>query len=139
MKIEAQVVVDAPPERVWKVWADVERWPEWTASVTRIEPLSGPLQVGARFRIRQPRLPVLEWEVTSLEEGRSWTWVAHSPGAVTTARHVVVPTANGTVAEQHLLHEGWAGAPVGWLMQGQTRRYLAMEGEGLKRLAEGPA
>ena len=30
------VDIPAPPDRVWAVIADVERWPEWTPTVTRI-------------------------------------------------------------------------------------------------------
>lgn len=139
MEVAARIVVDAPPERVWKLWTDVERWPDWTASVLRIEPLDGPLRIGARFRIRQPRLPALVWEVDALEEGRSWSWVAHSAGAVTIGRHVISADPRGALTEQLVVHRGWLGVPVGWMMQRTTRRYLAMEGEGLKRLAEGAA
>ena len=63
--VERSVEIDAPARVVWDVFTDVERWPEWTASVTRIEALDGgELAVGKRFAIKQPRLPRLVWEVT---------------------------------------------------------------------------
>lgn len=139
MELLTTIPIDASPARVWQLWTDVERWPEWTASVTRIEALDGPVRVGARFRITQPRFPVLVWEVTACDEGRSWTWVTRSPGAVTAAHHRVRPDGSGTVVEQHLVQEGWVGAPIGWLIQGLSRRYLGLEGDGLKRLSETPA
>src|SRR5262245_35791195 len=65
--------IDAPAGLVWSVYSDVARWPEWTASVTSVE-LSpdAPLAVGSTARIKQPRLPNVEWTVTTLEWGREW-------------------------------------------------------------------
>ena len=81
------ISIDAPPTLVWRVFSDVERWPDWTASVTSLKALDGPgLAVGKRFEIKQPRLPKLVWEVTALDEGTSWTWEQRSPGGRTIAR-----------------------------------------------------
>ena len=33
------VEVFAPPERIWAVLVDVDRWPEWTPTVTRVQRL----------------------------------------------------------------------------------------------------
>ena len=88
------VDIDAPADLVWEVFADVEHWPDWTASVTELRGLDGPqLSVGRRFEIKQPRMPRLVWTVTDVEPGSSWTWVQRSPGGVTSARHEVVPVA----------------------------------------------
>ena len=60
-----------------------------------------------------------------------------SPGGVTTARHDVVATAEGTtVVRQELDQHGVVGAAVGVLMRRLTKRYLAMEGQGLKARCE---
>src|SRR6187399_1299386 len=88
MLVQDGCTISAPVERVWDVFRDVERWPEWTASVTDLTVVSGPvLAIGSRVRIKQPGLPVLVWEVTAVEPGRSWTWTSRSVGGRTRARH----------------------------------------------------
>jgi len=63
---------------------------------------------------------------------------APAPGGVTTARHDVVETAEGTtVVRQELDQRGIVGAVVAVLMRRMTNRYLAMEGHGLKARCEG--
>ena len=59
---------DSTPGRVWAVMRDIARWHEWTASVRSIERLDdGPLAVGSRVRIRQPKVLPAIWTVTALE------------------------------------------------------------------------
>jgi len=139
MRFEDSSVIAAPAATVWAIYSDVERWPDWTASVTSVELLdAGPLRVGSRARVRQPRLPVAEWTVTEIDEGRSFTWVARGPGVRTTGTHIVVPHGDGARATAILDQGGPLGPVVGFLTRGLTRRYLAMEVAGLKARAEGP-
>ena len=69
MKISIIETMDASPSTVWRVMRDVERWPEWTPSVTSVTRLDdGPFAVGSRVRMKQPRLPVNELTVSELED-----------------------------------------------------------------------
>ncbi|CAM4276317.1 Polyketide cyclase / dehydrase and lipid transport [Mycobacterium basiliense] len=132
------VEIDAPPETVWAVFSDVERWPEWTASVTSLVGLDGPaLASGKRFEIKQPRMAKLVWTVTEIDPGVSWTWEQRSPGALARARHDVIPQPGGrTLVRQRLDQRGILGALVGRLMANMTKRYLDLEANGLKDRAE---
>lgn len=135
----SSVDIDAPADLVWTVFAEVETWPDWTASVTELTGLDGPqLAVGHRFEIKQPRMPKLVWTVTEIVPGSSWTWVQRSPGGVTSARHQVSATASGhTLVRQELEQSGPLGALVGMLMRRMTQRYLTREAQGLKARSEG--
>ncbi len=73
MDIERVIDIAAPRDQVWAAMSDVERWPEWTASVTSVERLDRePFGVGSRARVRQPRLPAAIWTVSALEPGHSF-------------------------------------------------------------------
>ena len=130
------VDVTAPPERVWAVMSDVERWPEWTPSVTSITRLDkGPLAAGSRARIRQPKLAPALWKVTSIEQ-HSFTWETVGPGIRVIARHAVAPIPIGSRATLSLEFGGVLGPLIGWLTKGLNNRYLNLEAAGLKRRSE---
>lgn len=139
MRFEASIDITAPAEHVFAVYSDVERWPEWTRSVTSVERLDeGPLRVGSRARIRQPRLPVAVWEVTEVVPDRSFTWVARGPGVITTGSHVVTPLDGGDRVKATALLEqaGLLGPLVGRLTKRLTNDYLNTEVRGLKARCE---
>jgi uncharacterized protein YndB with AHSA1/START domain len=139
VRADITVRVAAAPERVWELLADVENWPSWTPSVTSITRLDdGPLRVGSRVRIKQPRLPVTTWTVTELSPGESFTWIAVGPGFRTTASHRIHPAEPGSVVTLVLDQNGLIGRLIGRLTTGLTNRYLTMEGNGLKDRAERP-
>ena len=132
----ASITIDAPIDIVWSVFTDVERWPTWASSFTSVELIDGPMRLGAKARIRQPRLPTVVWEVTKWEPGRSWTWTATGPGARTDASHVLSVSGRGTVAQQSIVSSGLIGRLFAVVWRSLTRRYLAIEAEGLKQRSE---
>jgi uncharacterized membrane protein len=138
MHTEQTIDIDAPPERVWSVMSDVQRWHEWTASITSVELLDGAtaLAMGARARIRQPKLPTVVWRVTALESGRFFEWLTTSPGAHTLAGHAVRPHGAGSTVRLFIDQTGPVGSLIAFLYKGLTRRYIQMEIEGLKRRSE---
>jgi uncharacterized membrane protein len=137
MITRTDVEIEASPSAVWDIYADVERWPDWTASIKSVVGLDGPeIAVGRRFEIRQPRMPKLVWEVTAVEPGVSWTWRVKSLGGTTTASHELAPSGNRTIVRQRIEQRGPIGVAVGLMIRGLTKRYLKMEGEGLKSRVE---
>lgn len=139
MLFRTSIIIGAPPERVWAVYTDLVRWPEWTASVTAVTLLDpGPPHLSQRVRIKQPKLPTAVWTVTELDEGRSWTWTATAPLVKTVATHTVEPHENGTLMSATIEQSGPLGKLIGKVAAGLTDRYLLMEAEGVKAASEGP-
>jgi uncharacterized protein YndB with AHSA1/START domain len=133
------VDIAAPIEQVWSALTDLESWPEWTPTVTTVMRLDeGPLRVGSKARIAQPKLPESEYTVTALEPGRSFTWVAKAPGVVTTASHTLEPTDDGRGTRLRLAVEqgGWLGRVMERFYRRLTDEYLANEANGLKARCE---
>jgi len=138
MRTEHTVTVEAPPEAVWAVLVDVESWPQVTASMDSVERLdAGPLRVGSRARIRQPKLPTAVWTVTELTEPERFTWVATGPGVRTTAMHEVSGSGGTSRLRLELTQAGPLGSALGRLARGLVERYLSLEADGIKRRAEG--
>jgi carbon monoxide dehydrogenase subunit G len=135
--LEHTVTIAAPPDRVWAVVVDVERWPERIPTVDAVERLdAGPLTVGSRTRLQQPRLSAAVWTVTELVDGSSYTWVSSSPGVTVTATHVVEPHSDGSRLSLALAVSGPLSG-IGWLMtRSLSRRYVETEAGSIKRAAE---
>lgn len=137
MRFDHSSTIQASPERVWEVFSDVERWPDWTPTVDSVERLdAGRIHIGARTRIRQPKLPVAVWEVTELKDGEYFEWVSKAPGIKTTGGHRVISTPEGTVATATIVQEGPLGWLFGRLYAGLTKRYIATETAKLKEISE---
>lgn len=135
MQHEETRAVAAPAEVVWQILTDLERWPAWTRSMSKVEP-DGRLAVGMTARVKQPRVPSVTWTVTEVDPGRSFTWEASTTGLRTVAEHVVADGAAGTsTVTLRIDTTGPAAGMVGLVFGRMTRRYVAMEADGLQREA----
>jgi len=131
------VQVDAPPQRVWEVMSDIERWPDWTPTVTSVRRTnSGPMRIGAKARVHQPRLPAANWVVTALTEGRGFDWESRAPGMRVLARHTIEASGEGARVTLSVQFSGLIGNVIGRATASLNRRYIALEADGLKRRAE---
>ena len=137
---ETTIDIAAPPERVWAVMSNLERWPEWTQSMSRVERLNDrPLGVGSRVRVKQPRLAAAVFDITSWNPPRGFDWVAQNPLVTAVASHDIAPSAAGSRVRLSVTFSGPLGGVIAWFYGSLTQRYVQMEAEGLRRRAEKPA
>jgi hypothetical protein len=131
--------INTPAERVYEVMIDIDRWHEWTPSISSIKRLDGTaFELGKRVMIRQPKLPPAMWTISRIDPNRRFEWVNRAPGLKVTGHHSVEPTANGSRATLALSYQGIFGGLLARLTKGITLRYIAMEAAGLKARAENP-
>jgi uncharacterized membrane protein len=131
------VSIDAPPDKVFAVLQDVERWPEWTStmlSVKRRE--SGPFVLGSTAEVRQPKLRPSVWQVTEIEEGRNFTWTTRSPGVRMKAGHRVELDGSGSRVILSFEMSGVMAPLVSGLYGRMIDEYVATEAQGLKKRCE---
>ena len=138
VEYEHTIEIAAHPDRVWDVMSDVERWPEWTPSVSGAQLLdAGGLRPGQRARLRQPRLPVAIWTVERIEHGRTFAWRSDAAGLSSVGEHTVEKKdADSSRVVVRLTHSGPLAGPVRVIYGGLIRRYVRFEAEGLKRAVE---
>jgi uncharacterized membrane protein len=134
---ETSIEIDAGLDVIWSTLSDVERWPEWTQSVTEVERLdAGEFGVGSRARVKQPAMPRLVWEVTEYAPGEAFSWASKIAGVTTTGGHRLTTSGDGVMVTLTLDQVGTLAAVVWWLTGSRSRRYVQMEAEGLKRRSE---
>ena len=134
---QSTIDILAPADRVWTALRDIEHWSEWTPTIISIRPLDpGPIAVGTRAIVRQPKLLPARWQVTELEQGRSFTWITRGPGIRVTARHTIEDAGNRSRVTLALDFSGPLGPLCARLTRGLNARYLDLEARGLKKHAE---
>jgi uncharacterized membrane protein len=137
MTIEDTIQINAAPDVVWRVTADVERWPEWTPTVTSVELLGGgPIGPGSVARIKQPAQPESEWRVTVFEPGRRFAWETQRRGLRMVGWHEFEPAGAGTTNTLRVEAEGALAVLLWPVLRLAMRRALADENRGLKQRCE---
>jgi carbon monoxide dehydrogenase subunit G len=137
VRIERTIDIDAPPEIVWAVMSDVERWHEWTASITGVERLDGgAFGVCSRARVRQPGFAPAVWRVTEFTPLRGFTWGMRSLGAHAVGDHRVVAKDGGSSVTLSVDMDGWLLRLFARRLGELTRRYVETEAQGLKKRCE---
>jgi uncharacterized membrane protein len=136
--VSIAVDIKASRDRVLAVLCDVERWPEWTSTVTSVRRIDdGPFAVGSRAQMRQPKLLPAVWQVTQFDGKSSFAWATRSPGVRIEAGHLVEPNGAGSKVTLSLHFSGLLGPLVARVYRKLNQRYLATEAEGLRKRCEG--
>jgi len=137
MTIEHTIHIEAPTDVVWAVTEDVERWPEWTPTVTAARRLDeGPFGLGSVARIKQPGQPESDWTVTDYVRGERFTWETRRPGLRMAASHRMRGDGAETSNTLRVEASGVAVVVLWPILRVAIRRALMQENRGLKMRCE---
>ena len=137
MHADHSTMIDAPPDVVWAVTTDVERWPELTPTVTSVVRLDdGPFGLGSAARIKQPGQPEAVWTVTEFVPGEAFKWETHRRGLRMTGAHRVTPSGDRTTSRLSVEASGLVATLFGPVLRLLTQHALVQENRGLKERCE---
>ena len=141
MTVENTLHIDAAPEVVWAVTADVDRWPEWLPTVSSVRRLdTSPFGLGSKALVKQPAQAEAEWVVTDFVAGERFTWQTQRAGLQMVATHELRPEGPGTSNVLRVEASGVLATLFSPVLRPLFRRALAEENRSLKkRCAESAA
>jgi hypothetical protein len=133
---EASLETAAAPATVWRVWSDVNHWPEWNPDMNESR-LDGPLKLGATGMINTKSGGKHDVVVTHFDDGKSFELESTAlPGTKMAIRATIAPSAAGTRITQGFEPRGLLAPIVGPLMGGMILKTFNSVLGGLKQKVE---
>lgn len=133
---EASLDTKASPAVVWRVWSDVDHWPQWNPDMKESR-LDGPLELGTTGMINTRSGGKHDVVVTNYEEGRSFELESTAlPGTKMAIRATITPSDGGSRITQGFEPRGLLAPIVGPMMSGQILKTFNAVLNGLKQRAE---
>ena len=133
---EASLETKAAPARVWRIWSDVNTWPDWNPDMKESR-LNGPLQVGTTGMINTKSGGKHDVVVTQFEDGRSFELESTAmPMTKLAIRATVTPTASGARIAQGFEARGLLAPIAGPMMAGMILGTFNAVLKGLAQKAE---
>jgi uncharacterized protein YndB with AHSA1/START domain len=137
MQVRSEVTIAAPIERVWALTVDIEHWPQLTPTMLEVDRLdAGPLRVGSRVRVTQPRQRPGVWVVTHLEAPTLFAWRRTLLGMTIIATHRLEPIGGGCRNTLTVEVTGRGATLFSAVMSGPIRAAIQTENAGFREVAE---
>jgi len=112
--VREEIFVDAPQERVWRLFSDIEGWPRWNPICQEAAMVKGrPWEVGSRFRFTiKPWWLAMNITPTVVESDapRQVTWLGRWPGFYGQHTFAFEPEEAGT----RVISRELFGGPLHW-------------------------
>jgi uncharacterized protein YndB with AHSA1/START domain len=130
---ECEATFHAEPAKVWAVWTDVARWPEWDVS-KEMARLDGPFQAGACGWAKQRGNLGGSFTITKVEDGRRFVSECPVPLGKVIFDHMLEPVAGGGVRVIKRVEVQGGSGPLMRLLAPRMRRDVTQSLAALQRL-----
>ena len=133
---EAALETKASPDRVWRVWSDVNHWHEWNPDMKESR-INGPLKLGATGMIDTRSGGKHDVVVTHFEDGHSFELESTALlGTKMAIRATITPRGSGSFISQGFEPRGLLAPIVGPMMGGTILKTFNSVLNGLKQKVE---
>ena len=84
------------PEAVWRLWSEVELWPDWNPDIETIT-IDGPFAAGSKFVMNPDGDEPVQMTLEEVVPGTSFTDLAEFDGLVIRTIHLMEPAEGGNL------------------------------------------
>lgn len=133
--IEASVLIQASPQDVYRVWADVAAWPQWDPD-TRRAWLDGPFIAGARGRLHPRKGFSVRMALVEAVPDQRFTVECPVLGSVMRFEHELAPASGAVRVTHRVSFRGWLARWLARTVGADVRRGLPVTLASLKTHVE---
>lgn len=135
MHVEHSILVNAAPEQLFALYADVSNWNRWDPD-TKASSISGPFQAGTRGSLTPTKGNTVPMLLTSVVPNRSFTVEARIPLFCMVFEHELLPVNKATQVTHRLTFSGALAFLLGRVIGSQVNKGLPITLAKLKANAE---
>ena len=135
MQFEEQIVIAAPPEKVFALYENVTAWSSWDPDV-KTSSIEGSFSSGASGSIKPSNGPKARIKFTEIMPNRSFTVETKLPLCIMRFEHELTLLPSGTNAKHRVTFQGLLSPFFGRVIGSQIRKGLPITLQGLKHAAE---
>jgi ligand-binding SRPBCC domain-containing protein len=135
IQFQEQVLISAPPEKVFSLYAKVTDWPSWDPDVKQSS-IEGSFSSGAGGTLTPSKGPKAKILFIEVVQNKSFTVDSKLPLCVMRFEHELVREGDQTKAVHRITFQGLLSGLFGRIIGNQIRTGLPNTLKGLKRAAE---
>jgi hypothetical protein len=136
MQVEHSILVNAAPERVFALYADVPNWNRWDPD-TKASSISGPFKAGTRGSLTPTKGNTVPMLLTSVVSNQSFTVESKIPLFRMVFEHELKPEDKTTLVVHRVTFSGGLAFLLGRLIGSQLNKGLPVTLAKLKATVEG--
>ena len=138
MQVEHSILVNAPAERIFRIYQDVSAWHTWDPD-TKHASLEGPFAVGSRGSLTPTKGNSVPMVLTRVEPNACFTVESKIPLFRMVFEHELIPEFGAIKVVHRVTFSGLLSFLLGTMLVKQLNHGLPVTLASLKRLAESAA